>query len=112
MRNVAVRRSQQSPMLGQRASSHTVCSAWVRTIPTSSRKLGPVGSLTLSHSGRRSTLMSKLGGVTRRGESLQLCLDVVQESHGHCAVEGAVIEGETEVHDLTDRDPLPHHHGS
>jgi len=50
--NVAVPRLQHSPMFGQRASSQTVWSAWLRISSCSSPNLPPVGKRTLSQGGR------------------------------------------------------------
>ena len=50
---MAVPRPQHSPILGQRASSHTVCSWWLRIRCFSSMYPGLPGIFTLSHSGSR-----------------------------------------------------------
>ena len=49
--NVAVPRSQQSPILGQWASSHTVCSSLLRSKLPSLIEPGPPGILTLNQGG-------------------------------------------------------------
>src|SRR3984957_13626184 len=54
IRNVASRSSQHSKMLGQPASSHTVCRPSRRTSCLSSVYSGPVRSLVLIHGGLRS----------------------------------------------------------
>ena len=51
--NVAVPRSQHSPMFGQAASWQTVCSDSALIISVSSRYFGPPGSGTLNHGGLR-----------------------------------------------------------
>ena len=48
---VAVPRSQHSPMLGQWASSHTVCNCWPRISAFNSMYRGLPGALTFNHSG-------------------------------------------------------------
>src|SRR6187401_3533755 len=51
--NVAVPREKHSPRFGQRASSHTVVSAWSRRSTRSARAPGASGLPLRAHSGRR-----------------------------------------------------------
>ncbi len=53
MRKVAVRWLQHSPMLGQWASSHTVCNSLARISRLSQWYVSPVGARTRSQAGRR-----------------------------------------------------------
>ena len=50
---VAVPCEKHSPMLGQEASSHTVCSRWARNTLLSLCTAGPIGALTRIHGGFR-----------------------------------------------------------
>ena len=59
MRKVAVRDCQHSPMFGQRALSHTVCSRCARTSPFNSVYPSPRGAGTFSHAGRTAPAASR-----------------------------------------------------
>src|SRR3954449_1916971 len=65
MRNVASRSSQHSKMLGQPASSHTVCRPSRRTSSFKPVYDGPVRSRVLIHDGFRSIAVSELRASMR-----------------------------------------------
>src|SRR6266566_4494628 len=113
---VAVRRFQQSKMLGQRASSQTVCRRRSLTSCLSSRKFSPSWTRTRIHSGilRPGSMVWVMGCSLHAdgggGPALQALLDEAQEPAGRHPVDDPVVEREAHVHDVPNRDPLADHH--
>ena len=62
--NVAVPPAQHSPMLGQRASSHTVCSPRSRRMLVSRATSAPAGTGTFSQAGLGPGVMRRVGTDT------------------------------------------------